>query len=439
MNINALRQRRAEAAKALSKLLADHTTAATASTPVRGFSPDEKTAQADARQDIANLDELIAAEAARIELDKDRVNAGATPRIEVGRDLAAEKPWNTGPKGLGEFAKAVRHAQTGNGIDPRLYNAAGSGMNEAVGGDGGFAVPVEFATEIERGMFQTGAILSRVDARNISGNAMSYTLLKETSRADGSRQGGVLGYWIDEGEAPDATKIQTRKMELKLRKVGTLGYMTEELEQDALALGEELQFAFTEELQFQVENKVWRGPGAGSPKGFTVSDCFISVAKEAGQAAASVVPMNISKMWSRLPARSKLNAVWLGNVDVEPQLDLLTHVPAGTTTAVAPGSSFVQNGPGGITIKGRPFIPVEYAETCGTLGDLVLVDLKQYRLIKKAAGVQMASSMFVRFVQGENTYRGIFRVDGQPKPESALTPFKGSNTISPFIGLATRA
>lgn len=439
MNINALRQRRAEAAKALSTLVANHTAAATSGEVVRGFTDAERTAQAAARQAVTDLDELISAEAARIELDRDRVTAGAEPRIEVGRNLAAERPWGDGARGFGLFANAVRSAMTGRGVDERLYRATATGMGEAVGGDGGFAVPVEFATEIERNMFDTGAILSRVDARNITGNAMSYTMLKETSRVDGSRQGGVLGYWLDEGESPDPTKIQTRKMELKLRKVATLGYLTEELEQDAVALGEELSAAFTDELVFQVENKIWRGGGAGSPLGFTAAACFVSVAKESGQAAASVVPMNISKMWSRLPARSKAGAVWLGNVDVEPQLDLCTHIPSGTTTPVATTSSFVQNGPNGLTIKGRPFIPVEYAETCGTLGDLVLCDLKQYRLIRKAAGVQMASSMFVRFVQGENTYRAIFRVDGQPKPDAALTPFKGSNTLSPFIGLQTRS
>ena len=224
MNINALRQRRAEAAQALSALLDTHTKAATAGDQPRGFTADEKAAQASARQAVTDLDELIAAEASRIEIDRNRVDAGVQPRVEVGRDLRAERPWGEGPRGMGEFAHAVRQAQIGKAIDPRLYNATASGMGEAVGGDGGFAVPIEFALEIERGMFTSGALLSRVDARNVTGNAMTYTMLKETSRADGSRQGGVLGYWIDEGESPDATKIGTRKMELKLRKVGTLGY-----------------------------------------------------------------------------------------------------------------------------------------------------------------------------------------------------------------------
>ena len=70
--------------------------------------------------------------------------------------------------------------------------------------------------------------------------------------------------------------------------------------------------------------------------------------------------------------------------------------------------------------------------------DIALVDLKRYRLIRKG-GVEQASSIHVRFTQGEHTLRAFYRVDGQPMPRSAVTPFKGTNTVSPFIGLATRS
>jgi HK97 family phage major capsid protein len=284
-------------------------------------------------------------------------------------------------------------------------------------------------------MFEVGDVLSRVDARDISGNAITYNVFDETSRADGSRQGGVLGYWVDEGTAPDATKIKLAQMEMKLRKVAALGYMTEELEQDAAALGAELQSSFASELIFQVENKVYRGTGSGSPLGFMNAPCLVSVAKESGQAAATINVKNLSKMWARMPARGKKNAVWLVNVDCEPQLDQLAHIE--TEGIMQP--RFVNYGPDGIlTIKGRPVIPVEYAETVGTQGDIALVNLKQYRLIKKG-GVQQASSIHVRFTQGENTYRAIYRVDGQPVPRSAVTPFKGSATLSPFVVLDTRS
>ena len=57
----------------------------------------------------------------------------------------------------------------------------------------------------------------------------------------------------------------------------------------------------------------------------------------------------------------------------------------------------------------------------------------------RKGGVQQASSMHVRFTTGEQTFRAFYRVDGQAVPRAALTPFKGSATLSPFVVLDTRA
>jgi len=395
---------------------------------------------------VTALEEQLHAEEQRIEA----ADKAATPlagRIET-HDNRQDEPWIKAGEAkelrLGRWAQAVRMAGLGQGIDPRLLGgneiqAAATGMGVSSGPDGGFAVPVEDSVQIEKDMFEGGELLSRVDNRTISGNAIKYTTLKQTSRADGSRDGGVLGYWIDEGTAPDASQIKLEKIEMELKKVGVLGYVTEELAQDAAGLAGELQNALRDELTFQVENKVWRGTGAGTLKGFMLADCLVTVAKEAGQDAKTIVPRNLSKMWARVPARSKKNLVWFINVDCEPQLDELA-LPVGTA-ALEP--RFVNYGPDGILrIKGRPVIAVEYAETIGTKGDIVLVDLSRYRLIRKAAGIQMASSIHVRFAAGEETFRGIYRADGQPMPRAALTPFKGAaadSTLSPFVCLADRA
>jgi HK97 family phage major capsid protein len=284
------------------------------------------------------------------------------------------------------------------------------------------------------GMFAGGEILSRVDTRTISGDSIAYNVIDETSRATGSRAGAVQGYWVDQGTAPTASQIKLARIELKLRKVAALGYMTDELVADASALGGELESAFVDELIFQTEDAIVEGTGAGQPLGYQNAPCLVTVAKETGQAAATIAVANLSKMWARLPARSKKSAVWLINVDTEPQLDLLT-IPAGTG-AVEP--RFVTYAPDGtLNIKGRPVVRVEYCATLGTVGDIALVDLTRYRLIRKG-GPETASSIHVRFTQGEQAFKATYRVDGQPVPRSAITPFKGTNTLSPFVVLATR-
>lgn len=369
-------------------------------------------------------------------------------RLTLGEDRAAVRPW--GPRlpaqaserverqvrqaGLGEFAIAVYNASTGRGADPRLF-AVATGMGSVNPADGGFAIPMEVAAGIEREMYETGAILSRVDARDVTGDSIAYNVVDETSRVAGSRQGAIRGYWVDQGTAPDASQTRLARVELKLRKVGALGYMTDELVADAAALGGELEAMFSEELIFMVEDAIFEGTGAGQPQGFTEAPCLVTISKETGQPATSINTHNLSKMWARLPARSKMNAVWLINVDVEPELDHLVHEVG---TSGIPSRIVTYNDAGVIRIKGRDLVPVEYASTLGTIDDIVLVDLSRYRLIRKG-GVQQASSIHVRFTQGEQTFRAFYRCDGQMMPRSAVTPFKGSNTVSPVITLATRA
>jgi len=380
-------------------------------------------------------------------LQEDERAAGAALPIVPGVDLSAAKPW--GPTlhadatpqmrvearlaALGEFAMAVRSAMNGSGADPRLF-AAATGMGTAIPSDGGFAVPLEVAAGIEYDMFAQGELLSRVDARTISGDSMAYNVIDETSRAT-TRFGGVLGYWVDQGTAPTASQPKLARVELKLRKVGALGYMTDELVADASALGGELQAMFAYELTFQVEDAITEGSGAGQPLGYLNAPCLVSVAKETGQAAATVNVSNLSKMWARLSPRSQKNAVWLINTDTNPSLDLLS-IPAGAG-ALEP-RFVVYNNDGIMTIKGRPVITVEYNATLGTVGDIVLADLSKYRLIRKG-GVDQASSIHVLFASGQSTFRAFYRVDGQPMPRAALTPFKGTATQSPFVVLATRS
>lgn len=361
--------------------------------------------------------------------------ASSEPSITHEHDRAIDQPWAE-TNGFGGFMQAVRRAGAGGVPDPRLF-AAATGQGEAIGPDGGYAIPIEYAEGIEKNMWETGKLLSRVSQRPVAGNNITYRVVNETSRADGSRGGALNHYWLDEGEAPTASTMKLAKVELKLRKIGALLYATDELNEDAPALEAELREGLISELVFGTENAIFRGAGSSQPLGFMEAPCLVSVSKETNQAALTITTTNLSKMFARLPARSQANMVWLTNVDCGPQLDELS-IAAGTA-ALEP--RFVNYGPDGILrIKGREVLTVEYAETVGTLGDIVAVDLSQYRAIRKAAaGPQVTSSIHVRFVNGENTFRAIYRVDGQPLPRAAITPFKGTGTLSPFVALATRS
>lgn len=365
-------------------------------------------------------------------------------RNEETDEQRADRTGTQEPQGfgsLGEMLVAVYQAGTPGGrVDPRLtVGAAATGLSEGVPSDGGFLVQKDQASELLRRVYETGQLIGRTRQVPISANAngLKVNAIDETSRANGSRFGGVRGYWANEADEKTASKPKFRQMELDLKKLIGLCYATDELLQDATALESIIMQAFPEEFVFKAEDAMINGTGAGQPLGILNSGCLVSVAKETGQAAATIVPENIAKMWSRCWGRSRANAVWMINQDVEPQLHLMS-LPVGTggVPVYLPAGGLSQSPYA--TLYGRPVIPVEYCATIGTQGDILLGDWDQYLMIQKG-GVQAASSIHVRFIYDETTFRFVWRLDGQPIWKSALTPYKGSNTLSPFVALDTRA
>lgn len=365
-------------------------------------------------------------------------------RITGVRDLSLERPWgydlapqNPQSLALGDYLSAVVRAGQGKGIDGRLM-ATAQGAGSAQGADGAFLMHTTMSNRI-MSRVMTGSILSRLNPLPLDAGSdtLAINVLDETSLATGSRFGGVTGYWIDQGTAPTASRPKFSRIELKLRGLAALGYATNELLRNVTALQGWFEQFFSQELRFLGEDAALNGVGAGQPVGFSRGACKVTVAKEGGQGAATIVKENIDKMWARRYADNTLNYVWMINQECEPQLDDLQMVvgTAGVPVYMPPGG--LADTPYG-RLKGRPVIPVPYAAALGTEGDIALVDWSQYAWIQEA-GVENASSIHVAFTTNETAFRATWYVDGQPGWKSALTPFKGTSTLSPMITLATRA
>lgn len=374
------------------------------------------------------------------ELDA-RAVATATATRESPTETATDqrsRPWRS----FGEQLQAIVRADNPRerDVDPRLIQQrAASGSAAGVDADGGYLIQSDFATDIFRRIYEVGGLVSRVRRTPISANSNSLVMhtIDETSRATGSRFGGVQTYWSAEADQYTASRPKLRRMRWQLEKLTGLWYVTDELMQDAAAMESIAMDAFAEEFAWTIENAFIRGTGAGQPFGVLNHDSLITVSKETGQAAATIQYENITKMWARMWARSRQNAIWLINQDIEPSLMSMgiTYGTAGMPVYLPPGGLSATPY---ATLMGRPVIPVEYCSTLGTVGDIILVDPTQYLMIDKG-GMESASSIHLRFDYGETAFRFTYRVDGRPLWSTALTPANGSNTLSPFIALQTRS
>jgi len=342
---------------------------------------------------------------------------------------------------LGQQMVAVVNAgRPGGTADPRLFNAAASGMSETVQSDGGFLVQQDFVSGLMTDLVNQAILAPKCRQQPISANANSIKIngVDETSRATGSRQGGIQAYWADEADEKTKSKPKFRKIELNLHKLIGLCYATDELLADAAALEGFVRAAFPAEFAFVTDDAILRGTGAGQPLGILNSGCLVTVSKEAGQKADTIVAENVIKMSSRIFAGSYLNSNWYVNQMCLPQLYTMS-------IAVGTGGQLVFVPPGGISgapygsLLGRPVIPIEQASALGDLGDIILADMNGYILAQKG-GIQSDMSIHVRFVYDESVFRFVVRLDGSPVRATPLTPYKGGSgaTQSQFVALEAR-
>lgn len=313
--------------------------------------------------------------------------------------------------------------------------AATGGATIGVPTDGGVFLQGETVVDLMTNGFNNSEIMPRTARRTLTATQFIQIIsIDEKSRKDGSRGGGVRVYNDKELGSVTASKTQFDTVRIEPKKLTGLFYCSEEWQRNLTFMGQEVRQLFGEEFAFKCQNLLIRGTGAGEGLGALNSGCLVTVPKESGQTAATINTKNLSKMWARFNGRRQ-NAAWFINRDCGPELDHLA-ITAGTS-ALEP-RFVIYDANGILRIKGCPVVEIEQCETVGTVGDIILADWSQV-VTADQGDVNEAMSIHVNFIYGQNTYRFTYYFDCQPRWSSPITPFKGSNTISPLVALATRS
>lgn len=364
------------------------------------------------------------------------------------RERAKDNPTRgyDGPGGFGRFAAEVHAFNGGQGQSEgiKICAAAGDGLSVGITADGGVLVPPAFSTAIsDRIGMKSNDLLNKTDqlpALPYGVESMDYPVVAESSRANGSRAGGLQGYWKAELTAMTESKPKLRSAKFAPSELYVLAYISDKLLKNAPQMEQFLTSRVADEIAFKLGDAIINGTGGGQPRGVLAGAADaprVQISKESGQAAATLNTTNLEKMYARMPAGSMATAEWYVNQDVLPALLALTKsVGTGGVPVYLPGGS-IANAPYG-AIYGRPVNVLEYCATLGTEGDVIFADFKQYGTITRG-GLDSAMSMHLKFDYAQTAFRFIFEADGQPWWNSSLTPFKGTNKISPFVTLATRS
>lgn len=352
--------------------------------------------------------------------------------------------------GLGEFLQSVAEfGKSNRNLDPRLKyqedkrsaELRANGMNVTTPQDGGFFLGQpklinELFSNQENTVYRD-IVMSTRQYRD-DGSGVEIPVINETSRAEGYRGGALKAY--RKAEAATMT-VATAKLQSEIIHPSEMFFLlpvTNRLLRNAPALVSQVQNMVVPEMYHRSAYEIFRGSGAGECKGIlNDSNCCISIAKETGQKAGTVVWDNILKMESQLDISSGMNAAYYCNQFLPMRELAKISVAIGTAGELV--KIFVPNqfGPGKDGLNNRPLIKTEFLPSPGTSGDLVLADLKKYAMIFDPA-VSAEASIHVYYLTNESAFRWVWVVNGQPI-EKAKTSESDSNTqVASFIKLASR-
>lgn len=334
-----------------------------------------------------------------------------------------------------DFIFAVVKAGRHQGVDERLEPLATTGSDEqSTFADpfGGFLVPVGFSPDF----LQIDAEADPMGGRTTV-LPMETPVVKIPARVDKTHSTSVSGGLVvtrkAEGIAGTASRMKVEQVTLTAHSLFGLSYVTEELLTDSpISFAALLAAGFQDEFTSHIIDERLNGTGVGEFLGINNSPALVSVTKETGQAADTLVYENIIKMRSRCWRYG--DAIWLANHDTIPQLMLMNQA-VGTGGQVVWQPSAVEDHPD--ILLGRPIIFTEYTKTLGDKGDIVLGNWTQF-LEGTFQPLQSAESIHVRFIEHERTFKFWLRNAGTPWWSAALTPKNSTNTLSPFVVVNAR-
>ncbi len=361
--------------------------------------------------------------------------------VEIGNathvDLPGQHSGNLGFRNMGEFAtqvflasKAMRNG-TPHTIDTRLTNVT-SGSNEGTDSEGGFAVPPDFREEIQRIVTGEGSLYSRADDYTTARNEIKFPK-DETTPWNTT---GIQARWKAELAQATQDKVDLKEHTITLHNLICLAPVSDELLEDAPAVGSYLSRKAPEVIDFKLTDSLMNGTGTGQPEGVLTSAAGIVIPKETAQVADTIVFENTVKMLARLPMRYWGSAAWQMPQTALPQL-MNMEFPGDSSSVFLRGNNAA--GRPFDTLHGFPIVYSEAAPQLGDEGDISLVGWNQYSVASKVGGVRQAISMHLFFDWMATAFRFNLRVGGKNWLDAAYVSNDGSTTYSNIVKLAARA
>lgn len=345
---------------------------------------------------------------------------------------ASVDPYRGAFASLGEFALA---AATGN--DGRLRAAT---MTTGVGVDGAFLVPPQFIRDIMDQALAAEIVRPRANVVPMIANEATAALF-DYQDGTGAKRAGLQLTWGAEAATLAEQKAKARDIVLKATKGNIFCRVSAELAADAVQFGQQLSAAMVEAVASGLDYAFLWGSGVAQPLGVMNSGALITVSKEGGQAADTVLLPNLAKMVARVTPASYARSVWQVHPTLVPQLYQLSYTVKNVAGTENVGGSWAQavtvDPDGTLRIFGRPCLVTDACAPVGDLGDIVLIDWSRYLIgMRQDVTIKRDDSRY--FDSDEVAFKLTLRLTGLPTESTATKLRDGTNTVSPYVTLEAR-
>lgn len=393
--------------------------------------------QADANGLTKRYEQLVQIESQR----KNAINQAVANDVEPskGSDF----------KSLGEFLIAVSKAGKSGNVDSRLvyYDDSEGGLqtkdlNEAIGADGGYLVPIEQRPTMLSIMTQNNIVRSRATIIPMSRRELSIPVLDQTGTTEGVPHlfGGINVFWQAEASLKTQSEPDFRQIKLVANKmVGYTRASDELLADSAVSLEAFLtgKMGFAGAMAWKEDYSFFNGNGVGQPLGILNSGVTTTVAR---QVQADVTYTDLVNMEASFYSPSN-NGVWVASQSLKAKLMLMKDPANQYIWSSASSIPQIATASPSATLLGRPIIFTldQLPRTTTTSnGDLMLADFSYY-LIGDRQNTTIESTKFDRWRYDQTSWRAVHRVDGQPWLSAPITSVDGVTTVSPFVILGAKS
>jgi len=395
---------------------------------------DEGRARHDAiKAEVAQINADLARYEAQFEAER---QASAVSSIQV-TDRGEQDPMR-GFATAADFARSVRAACIPGGrVDQRLMAlsqigaaAPSSPYHEEGHSQEGYMVPPAVRDGIWDIAFEPTDLQGLVFVEDTERNAVNW--VRDESTPWGAT--GIQAKWRAEASAMTPSRLVTDPSQLRIHELYAFASATEEELEDAPLTSSRLVRGAGRAIQWKASDAIMRGTGAGQPLGWLNAPCLITQAAEGGQTADTIVAKNVLKMYARMLDNPGSNWLWVMTRDSVPQL---VDLKIGNEPAWQAQNQGLQQAPSGMLLG----VPIRFSRHCsalGDVGDISLIDLNGYYLLRRAGGVRFATSIHLYFDFNASAFRWTFRLGGQPFLSAAVTQPNSQSSQSSFITLAAR-